>query len=154
RPDLALPWLHKVLEIEPGHERSLESLSQIYRKASQWAELSQTLVRRADVAAPNVARDLRAEAAEIVSNKLGSAQAALELYESVVSEDPGHERAVEGMVTMLRQAGDNKRALSILSGRAAALSGEERQVLLCEIAEGYEVDVDDLDAAEKSYKQV
>ena len=154
RPDLALPWLHKVLEIEPSHERSLELLSQIYRKAQQWPELSQILVKRADVAAPNVARDLRAEAAEIVSNKLGSAQAALELYEAVVSEDPGHERAVRGMVEMLRQSGDNKRALQVLSGRAAALAGEERHALLCEIAEGYEVEADDLDAAEKAYKQV
>lgn len=154
RPDLALPWLHKVLEIEPSHERSLESLSQIYRKAQQWAELSQILLKRADVAAPNVARDLRAEAAEIVASKLGSGQAALELYEVVVSEDPGHERAVRGMVELLRQAGDNKRALVTLSGRASALSGEERHALLCEIAEGYEVDVDDLDAAEKAYKQV
>lgn len=154
RPDLALPWLHKVLEIEPSHERSLDMLSQIYRKAQQWAELSQILLKRADVAAPNVARDLRAEAAELVANKLASAQPALELYESVVSEDPGHERAVRGMVELLRQSGDNKRALSVLSGRAAALSGEQRHVLLCEIAEGYEVEVDDLDAAEKSYKQV
>jgi tetratricopeptide (TPR) repeat protein len=154
RPDLALPWLHKVLEIEPSHERSLEMLSQIYRKAQQWAELSQILLKRADVAAPNVARDLRAEAAELVANKLGNAAAALELYESVVSEDPGHERAVRGMVEMLRQAGDSKRALAVLSGRAAALSGEERHTLLCEIAEGYEVEADDLDAAEKAYKQV
>lgn len=154
RPDLALPWLHKVLEIEPSHERSLEMLSTIYRKAQQWPELSQILLKRADVAAPNVARDLRAEAAEIVSGKLGSAQAALEMYEAVVSEDPGHERAVKGMVEMLRQTGDNKRALSVLSGRAAALGGEERHALLCEIAEGYEVEADDLDAAEKSYKLV
>jgi tetratricopeptide (TPR) repeat protein len=154
RPDLALPWLHKVLELEPSHERSLEMLSTIYRKAQQWPELSQILVKRADVAAPNVARDLRAEAAELVANKLGNAQAALELFEAVVNEDPGHERAVRGMVELLRQAGDNKRALSVLAGRAASLSGEERHALLCEIAEGYEVDVDDLDAAEKSYKQV
>jgi tetratricopeptide (TPR) repeat protein len=154
RPDLALPWLQKVLQIEPSHERSLEMLTQIYRKAQQWAELSQTLVRRADAAAPNVARDLRAEAAEIVANKLGSAQAALELFESVVTEDPGHERAVRGMVEMLRQAGDHKRALGVLAGRAASLAGEPRHVLLCEIAEGYEVDVDDLDSAEKAYKQV
>jgi len=154
RPDLALPWLHKVLEIEPSHERSLEMLSQIYRKAQQWPELSQILVKRADVAAPNVARDLRAEAAEIVANKLGSAHAALELYEAVVSEDPGHARAVRGMVEMLQKDGDHKRALSVLAGRAAALSGEERHALMCEIAEGYEVDADDLDAAEKTYKQV
>jgi len=154
RPDLALPWLHKVLELEPSHERSLEMLSTIYRKAQQWAELSQILLKRADVAAPNLARDLRAEAAEIVASKLGSTQAALELFETVVAEDPGHERAVKGMVEILRQSGDNKRALSVLSGRAASLSGEERHALLCEIAEGYEVEADDLDAAEKAYKQV
>jgi tetratricopeptide (TPR) repeat protein len=154
RPDLALPWLQRVLDIEPSHERSLEMLSQIYRKAQQWAELSQVLVKRADVAAPNVARDLRAEAAEMVASKLGNAQAALELYESVVAEDPGHEGAVDGMVELLRKAGDHKRALSVLSGRAASLSGEARHLLLCEIAEGYEVEADDLDAAEKTYKLV
>jgi tetratricopeptide (TPR) repeat protein len=154
RPDLALPWLHKVLEIEPSHERSLESLSQIYRKAQQWAELSQILLKRADVAAPNIARDLRAEAAEIVSGKLGNGAAALELYEAVVAEDPGHARAVRGMVELLRQAGDTKRALATLSGRAATLSGDERHSLLCELAESYEVDTDDLDAAEKAYKLV
>ncbi|HYP88796.1 MAG TPA: protein kinase, partial [Polyangiaceae bacterium] len=154
RPDLALPWLQRVLDIEPSHERSLEMLSQIYRKAQQWAELSQVLVKRADVAAPNVARDLRAEAAELVAGKLGNAQAALELYESVVSEDPGHPRAVEGMVDMLRQVGDHKRALSVLSARAGALTGEPRYALLCEIAEAYEVDADDLEAAEKAYKLV
>jgi len=154
RPDLALPWLHKVLEIEPSHERSLESLCQIYRRAQQWAELGQVLLKRADVAAPNVARDLRAESAEIVSSKLGSSQAALELYDSVVNEDPGHERAVRGMVELLRQAGDHKRALTVLKGQAASMSGEERRALLCEIGEGYEVDVDDLDQAEKAYKTV
>jgi tetratricopeptide (TPR) repeat protein len=154
RPDLALPWLQRVLDIEPSHERSLEMLSQIYRKAQQWAELSQVLVKHADVAAPNVARDLRAEAAEIVASRLGNAQAALELYESVVSEDPGHERGARGMVELLRQAGDHKRALGVLSGRAAVLSGDERHALLCEIGEAYEVEADDLGAAEKSYRQV
>ncbi|MDF3069857.1 MAG: protein kinase [Polyangiaceae bacterium] len=154
RPDLALPWLQRVLEIEPSHERSLEMLAQIYRKAQQWAELSQVLVKRADVAAPNVARDLRAEAAEIVASKLGNAQAALELLESVVAEDPGHEQAVKAMVEQLRQQGDLKRALGVLSRRAATLSGEERHELLCEVAEGYEVEADDLEAGEKIYKQV
>jgi tetratricopeptide (TPR) repeat protein len=154
RPDLALPWLHKLLELEPGHERSLEMLGTIYRKAQQWPELSQVLVKRADVAAPNVARDLRAEAAEIVLHKLGNASAARDLFDAVVAEDPGHERAVRGLVELARQSGDHKRALSVLSGRAAALSGESRHALLCEIAEGYEVEVDDLDSAERTYKQV
>jgi tetratricopeptide (TPR) repeat protein len=154
RPDLALPWLQRVLEVEPSHEPSLEMLSQIYRKGQQWAELSQVLVRRADVAAPNVARDLRAEAAEIVSGKLGNAPAALEMLESVVAEDPGHERAVEALVEQLRQQGDVKRALGVLSRRAATLHGEARHVLSCEVAEAYEVEADDLDAAEKIYAQV
>ncbi len=154
RPDLALPWLHKVLEIEPSHERSLEALSQIYRRAQQWAELGQILLKRADVTAPNVARDLRTESAEIAAKRLGNTPAALELYDSVVSEDPGHERAVRGLVELLRQAGDQKRALLVLSGRAASLSGDARHALLCEIGEGYEVEVDDLDAAEKSYQLV
>jgi tetratricopeptide (TPR) repeat protein len=154
RPDLALPWLKRVLDIEPGHERSLSSLTQIYRRAQQWPELSQALLKQADVAAPNLARELRAEAAEVLLSKLNQVKVARELFESVIAEDPGHERAANGLVALLREAGEARRALEVQEGRAATLSGGQRHELLCELAEAYEIELDALEAAERAYRTV
>jgi len=154
RPDLALPWLNKAVELEPAKDRALAELATLYRKAQQWPELGQILLRRADIAPLNLARDLRAEAAEILLTHLGNAQAAQDLFQGVLNEDPGHAAAAEGLVKLLKAQGDVARALRILEGRAEALSGEERQSALAEIAEAYEVELDKLADAERTYKGI
>ncbi|HEY8943002.1 MAG TPA: protein kinase, partial [Polyangiaceae bacterium] len=154
RPDLALPAFTRAIELEPAHDRALSELCQLYRRAQQWQELAQTLLRRADVAAPNVARDLRAEAAEILASHLGNPQAAQDLYQGVLAEDPAHGAAAEGFGKLLRQSGDAWRALKILEGRANALSGDERHGVLLEVAEGYELELDKLVDAERLYRAI
>ena len=154
RPDLALPWLTQLVQAEPNHDPALLQLSQIYKKAQQWAEYGQVLLRRADVAAPNVARDLRVEAAEVLASRLNNSAAARELYAAVLEEDPGHAKASTGQVALLQAAGDTAAALAVRQARAKTLRGDERHQLLCEIAEAYDVDLDKLDAAEKTYREV
>jgi len=154
RPDLALPWLTQLVAAEPNHDRALALLASIYKKAQQWAEYGQVLLKRADVAAPNLARDLRVEAAEVLATRLGNANAARELYSSVLEEDPGHARAAEGQIALLEAAGDAASALAVRLLRAKTLRGDERHQLLCEIAESYDVDLDKLDLAEKTYREV
>lgn len=154
RPELSLPWLIRAVELEPAHDRALAELAQHYRKSQQWSELGQTLLRRAEVAPPPLARTLRAEAADILASQLSNPAAAQELYQSVLAEDPGHEQAALGMVRQLRQSGERVRALEVLESRAAALSGEQRQAALCEIAETYELELEKPAEAERSYRQV
>ena len=154
RPDLALPWLTQLVAAEPNHDRALLLLSQIYKKGQQWAEYGQVLLRRADVAAPNLARDLRVEAAEVLSARLGNASAARELYASVLEEDPSHEKASAGQVALLEAANDAAGALSVRQNRAKTLRGDERHQVLCQVAEAYDVDLDKLDLAEKTYREV
>ncbi len=154
RPDLALPWLTQLVAAEPNHDRALLLLSQIYKKAQQWAEYGQVLLRRADVAAPNLARDLRVEAAEVLSARLANPSAARELYASVLEEDPGHQKASTGQVALLEATGDVAGALLVRQNRAKTLRGDERHQVLCEVGEAYDVDLDKLDAAEKTYREV
>ena len=154
RPDLALPWLTQLVAAEPNHDRALLVLSQIYKKAQQWAEYGQILLRRADVAAPNLARDLRVEAAEVLASRLSNAAAARELYASVLEEDPSHAKASAGQVALFEANGDAAGALSVRQARAKTLRGDDRHQVLCEVAEAYDVDLDKLDAAEKTYREV
>ncbi|HEX3776977.1 MAG TPA: tetratricopeptide repeat protein, partial [Polyangiaceae bacterium] len=154
RPDLALPWLTELVAAEPNHDRALSVLSTIYKKAQQWSEYGQVLLRRADVAAPNVARDLRVEAAEVLNTRLSNTAAARELYAGVLEEDPGHAKAAEGQIALLDAAGDAAGALAVRQTRAKTLRGDERHQLLCEVAESYDVDLDKLELSEKTYREV
>ncbi|HEY4105082.1 MAG TPA: tetratricopeptide repeat protein, partial [Polyangiaceae bacterium] len=126
----------------------------IYKRAQQWAEYGQVLLRRADVAAPNVARDLRVEAAEVLHARLSNAAAARELYSGVLEEDPGHAKAADGQIALLDAAGDAAGALAVRQTRAKTLRGDDRHQLLCEVAESYDVDLDKLDLSEKTYREV
>src|SRR5690606_10050261 len=85
---------------------------------------------------------------------LANPQAAQDLYQGVLAEDPGHAAAADGLGRLLRQAGDTARALKVLEGRADALSGDERVAVLLEIAEGYELELDKHLDAERFYRAI
>jgi tetratricopeptide (TPR) repeat protein len=154
RPDMARELLNAVLAKEPGNDAALAGLADLYRRSQQWLELGQVLARRADIAAPPVARDLRAEAAEVLANRLSNAGAAEELYAAILAEDPGHGKAADGMAELLKARGEGKKALELLESRALVLRGEERYRQLLKIAEAWEVEEDQLDEAERLYRRV
>ena len=144
RPDLALAVYQAVLEAEPSHDRALEGMIQIYRKAQQWFELGSTLLRRADASAtPALARDLRCEAAELLEHQLNDTGRARDLYEQVLAEDPGHEKASEALGRIYERTADHEGHIKILERRAEAQSDEEKVRTMCRIAEIFEVRLND-----------
>ncbi|MBX3181017.1 MAG: tetratricopeptide repeat protein [Polyangiaceae bacterium] len=151
RPDLALPCLQAVIAAEPSNEAALDGMTRIYRKAQQWPELGMVLTRRADAAAtPAKARDLRAEAAEILEHQLGDSGGARDLYKQVLAEDPGHVRASEALAKIYQRTGDFAGLVKILDRRADALRGEEQLHVMCRAAEIYEDHLrDDVEATRR-----
>lgn len=94
RPELAASCFQAALAIAPGDESALEGLSQIHRRAHQWKELVSVLRQRAEIAStPSNARDLKAEAAEVLDAQLDDLPGARTLYEQVLSDDPAHPKA-------------------------------------------------------------
>ncbi|HEX6273399.1 MAG TPA: tetratricopeptide repeat protein, partial [Polyangiaceae bacterium] len=154
RPDLALGLLNSVVVQDPGNDAALAALADIYRRSQQWNELGQVLVRRADVAAPRLSRDLRAEAAEVLAKRLDSAAGAEEMFQAVLAEDPGHSRACEGLAELLRSRGEGRRALELLEARALSQTGEEKHQQLLRLAEAWETELDRLDVAERLYRAI
>jgi tetratricopeptide (TPR) repeat protein len=156
RWDLALPCYTAILGTDPTHDAALEGLSDIYRKSQQWSELGTTLLMRADApgTAAALARDLRVEAAEILENRLGSPDAAREIYERVLREDPTHEKACDALARLYEKAGDVPKYVAVLEARARALTGEERLSTLYRIGEVNELYVKDIPEAIKRYQAV
>jgi len=144
RPDLALPCFQAVVEREPADEVALEGMTEIYRKAQQWSELGMVLTRRADAAAsPAQARELRAEAAELLELRLNDTESARSLYEQIVSEDPGQGKASDALARIYERTADYQGFVKILERRADAQRGDDKQKTLCRIAEVYETSLHD-----------
>ncbi len=101
RPDYALPYLNRALQIDPAHEPALEAMTALYRDAQSWQELVQILLHRADAASsPNRSRELRAEAAAVVHGKLGDVATAQQMFAQIFKDDPAHPGAIKALETI------------------------------------------------------
>ena len=155
RADMALAAYQQVLQSDPGADAAAEGMTSIYRRAQQWPELVSLLMARADVAttAPK-ARDLRAEAAEILETRLNDLNRARDLYAAVLADDPGHARAGEAMARVAERTGDFQTLATLLERRAEARRGYEKAEALAKVAEVYEDHLNDLAEATRRFEAV
>jgi len=153
RLDLALPAFQAAIKIQPSLEAALEGMCEVYRRAQQWPELGTVLLRRADSASsPGKARDLRAQAAEILETKLSEANKAKDIYQTILEEDPGHTAAVEGLERICNRTGDHQGIIKLLEAKAKALGGVQRADVLARIGEVYEDQIGDMNEAVKRFE--
>ncbi len=153
RPDLGLPCFQAVLAIEPAHDGALAGMAAVYRRAQQWQELGQVVLRRADRApTPEKAREYRAQAADLLETKLSDPGRARDLYEQIIAEDPGHDSACEALSRIYQQLGDTEGLAKILVRRSEALRGEARVEAICRVAELYEDQLNNLPEAFRRYE--
>ncbi|HEY6559794.1 MAG TPA: tetratricopeptide repeat protein [Polyangiaceae bacterium] len=135
RPELALPCYEGVLAKSPESDAALEGAARIQRKLQNWTKLVELLLARAEHAkTPARARDLRAEAAEVMGTCLHDADRARELYEQIVFEDPTH-HAGEALGSIYQTSADHAGYERLLDLRARSARGKERVSLLLRLAE-------------------
>jgi serine/threonine protein kinase/Tfp pilus assembly protein PilF len=155
RLDLALPAFQAAIQIQPSHDDALEGMCEVYRRAQQWPELGTVLLRRADAAAtPGKARDLRAQAADILESKLSDANKAKDIFQQILADDPGHTASVEALERICTRTGDFQGIVKLLEAKAKALGGIARADVLARIAEVYEDQIGDLNEAQKRFEAV
>ena len=155
RADMARAAFQQVLAGDPANEAAAEGMTAIYRRAQQWPELVGLLMARADGAttAPK-ARDLRAEAAELLETRLNDLSRARDLFAAVLTDDPGHARAGEAMARIAERTGDFQTLAQILERRAEARRGIEKAEALAKVAEVYEDHLNDLPEATRRFEAV
>ncbi|MBK7400237.1 MAG: protein kinase [Myxococcales bacterium] len=155
RLDLALPSYQAAIKLDPANEAALEGMCDVYKKAQQWPELGTVLMKRADAAAtPGRARDLRAQAADILETKLSDANKAKDLYQQILAEDPGHPQAADGIERICTRSGDFVSVVKIFEARASSVRGPERAEVLAKIGELYEDQIGDMTEAMKRFESV
>jgi tetratricopeptide (TPR) repeat protein/tRNA A-37 threonylcarbamoyl transferase component Bud32 len=155
RSDLALRGYQQILVTDPANDEAHEALAALYRRTHQWPELVSTLAARADSAGNSPrARDVRAEAAEIYDQKLHDPARAKELYSLVLTEDPGHAKAVDGMAQLAERSGDYRTLVVVLERRAESRRGREKAEALLKVAEIYEERLEDLPEATRRFESV
>ncbi|HVJ91460.1 MAG TPA: protein kinase [Labilithrix sp.] len=155
RADMALGAYQQVLVSDPANEAAAEGVAGIYRRAQQWPELVSVLMSRADVttSAPK-ARDLRAEAADILETRLNDMARARDIFMTVLADDPGHARACDAMARIAERTGDFATLAQVLERRAEARRGIEKAEALVKVAEVYEDHLNDLAEATRRFEAV
>jgi tetratricopeptide (TPR) repeat protein len=152
RPDLAVPCFEAVLKLDPANQDALEGMTTLYRRAQQWHELVAVLMMRSERApTPERARDLRAQAAEILDTRMNDLGRARDLYELTLKEDPGHQKTVDALASIYQRNDDHAGYAKILERQAEALTGRLKAEAMCKIGELYEDALNDLAEAERRY---
>lgn len=139
RPDYAASCYNQALALEPNNDQALDGASAIYRKAQQWPELVTVLLKRADSqGSPVRARELRAEAAEILEARIGDVNKARDVAQKILADDPAHGKAIQVLERIYLSSDDYKSLVELLEKKSDALSGAAKSEAFCELAETYE----------------
>jgi len=153
RPDYALPYLNRALQIDPAHEPALEAITALYRDAQSWQELVQILLHRADAAStPSRARELRAEAAAVVHGKLGDVATAQQMFAQIFADDPAHPGAIKALEAIYTEEHNWAALGELLENKAKEQRGAARVETLCDLAELCEDRLTDLRRSATNYE--
>ncbi|MBP7125494.1 tetratricopeptide repeat protein [Myxococcota bacterium] len=92
----------KVLSIDPGHRKAIESLEALYRAHQRWAELVDVLNRRLPLERrAHEIREVRLEIARILYQRLGRVDEAIRAYQQILDGDPLDRVACEDLGALL-----------------------------------------------------
>ena len=155
RLDLSLQCYQSILLADPANDDALSAIADLCRRARQWPELVDVLLERAQGAVtPATSRDLRVEAAGLLARKLDDPDRAMQLYESVLEEDPTHGNAAQALSELYLAANRIEEYIQLARSRAVLLMGAKRLDLLFDLARVHESRLDDDASAIALYEQI
>jgi tetratricopeptide (TPR) repeat protein len=130
-PEGARNALHRALEAVPDYPSALGELARLHRDDEDWAGYAEARLREAD-AATEPERSIAAllEAAEVFRDKLGERDRARSCLERVLSGDPNHLAALQGMTALAEASSDWRRALSLFDRQRRLLDDPSEKAAL------------------------
>ncbi len=101
RPEAAIDVYREILSEDAQSLAAVESLNRLYANEGMWAELAENLRVEHELASEHSRHGVRNRLALVLEQKLAEPDSAVDLYESVVSEDPDNEFALEALERMM-----------------------------------------------------
>lgn len=132
--DLAIESLNEVRALDPNHAGALNVLARLYERNGEWEKTAETLEQAIEHAGegPDRAEAWR-RLGLLYLERLDRPEDARRALESAVAET-GDAEALDALVTMAREAGDDAEVVTLLQRRLQGAEGDARVGLLTEIA--------------------
>jgi tetratricopeptide (TPR) repeat protein len=169
-PADAIATYKEILELDPSSTRALSALDDLYAREGHWADLADNTDRQLAMASdPDQQIELMLRLAFLREQKMGQIETAIEGYREVLERQPGNEQALEALERLVQKAEHELLIAEILEPiyraqnqfdrlifvheiQSRHASAPERRVeLLHQIAELYELALDDVQAAFATY---
>ncbi|MCB9538753.1 MAG: tetratricopeptide repeat protein [Myxococcales bacterium] len=132
--DLAIETLDEVLEADPDHAGALNVQAKLYQRSGEWEKAAELLERAIEHAEDGPDRAVAwRNLGLLYLRQLDRPADARRALEAAVSES-GDAQALEALLEMAREAGDDATVANLLERRLDQAKGEDRVALLSEIA--------------------
>jgi tetratricopeptide (TPR) repeat protein len=134
----AIPYLERVLELEPANPQAFERLKQILNSVERWGELEQ-LYRRALETTPQPAAraELLQEVAIVAEEMIGNDAKAIGHYEQILELDSLHEGAMAALERLYGRQGRHAQLAVLLERRLEATPDAEAAPIHLQLVELY-----------------
>lgn len=97
-PEGAMPYLDRLLAVDPSNERAFTRLKQILTGSERWGELEELYAKASDSTEDEPAKvELLNEVALICEEIIGDARKAIGYYERILEIDPQHTGAMDAL---------------------------------------------------------
>lgn len=156
RPEEALGYYRKALEIDAGNVGALRALERSYTAAESWEDLLAVLRTKASaVDEPDESRAARLHAAEVLEDRLGRDDEAIAEYAAVLEIAPDDVQALKGLERLHSRKEDWPKLLEILERQLEVVFVEKERIgLLTRIASMWEEEFVKPDKAAERLEQV
>ena len=123
--DSAAAYYHRVLEIDSGHQAALGSLSRLYEKMGNFAELQAILEKRLDSEGDaSERRALLVQLGAVCLDKVNDPEGAIDTLQTLLTEFPDYAVAYDRLSAVLLSEGRHDDLLQLQESRLTALDLE------------------------------
>lgn len=155
----AVESYRRVLDIDSGNDAAYLALEEIFRRNSNWDDLSQTLQSHIQVGATTLDADRQraiwAELAQLYQNVYQQPADAVTSWRNVLDVKPNDEEAIAKLLEIHSEQGEWRDVVDVLKLRVNAASIDEAKIpILVEIASVWEEKINEPDGAKDCYEQI
>ncbi len=154
--DRAVELYRKVLVTDPTNLAAAESLQSLFQGTERYADMSLILQRKAEILEDVEAQKAALyQAASIEEELLGRPDAAIAVFEKVLSLDPEDLRSVDALINLFLASSKWQELLAVYSKKVdLVLDPEEKKQMLYEVGAVFERELSDVANAIDTYQRV